>query len=146
MFYEYNLRSTMYEIIAIQIPVLLLSDYNTAFSSLRETSLRQIFHYFYKVSWPTVHHQYLVGRDAEVSGAETQPLGHILMHSELAPSFSLLSLWSPYEVTLMVFLPLPSSQLWILQQTQILKVLKILYIVTEFVRGMFICVACFVCS
>lgn len=93
-----------------------------------------------------VHHQYLVGRDAELSGAETQPLGHILMHSNLNPSFSLLSLRSLYEETLMVFLLLPSSQLlWILQQIQILKVLKVLNIVTEFVTGMFICVACFVC-
>lgn len=93
-----------------------------------------------------VHHQYLVGRDAELSGAETQRLGHILMHSNLNPSFSLLSLRSLYEATLMVFLPLPSSQLlWILQQIQILIVLKVLNIVTEFVTGMFICVACFVC-
>lgn len=89
-----------------------------------------------------VHHQYLVGRDAEVSGAETQLLRHILMHSNLSPSFSLLSLQSLYEATLMVFLPLPSSQLWILQQTQILKMLKVLNIITEFVIGMFICVAC----
>lgn len=93
-----------------------------------------------------VHHQYLVGRDAELSGAETWPLGHILMHSNLNPSFSLLSLRSLYEATLMVFLPLPSSQLlWILQQIQILIVLKVLNIVTEFVTGMFICVACFMC-